>query len=187
MNQHPNTWGPSYWRFIHYFAIHSEQTGEFIKSLRPLIPCATCQAEWFDPDPTGNMILWSIALHNKVNTKLGKYDNWTQNDFNIAHKPTCDVCTPQGRPVFTWSFIHSIAEHNTAEAFSFLQEFNNLYLCQTCRNTFFPDEPTEGESLLDWTIRHHTKKDPSFVYNISSKGCKICPGISHLKEKEQHI
>ena len=185
MNQNPSIWGPSYWRFIHYFALYQETTAEFIKTLQPLIPCETCRTEWFDPEPTGNMVLWSIALHNKVNTKLGKYDRWTQNDFTIAHKPTCDICVPQGRPVFPWPFIHSIAEQNTVDAKNFLQEFNKLYPCHSCRSTFFTDEPAEGESVLDWTIRHHTKKDSSFVYKISTNGCKCCPENTHLKEKEQ--
>lgn len=175
MNQNPHMWGPSYWRFLHYFALHSQTTPEFVKTLKSLIPCLNCQEEWFDPELNRTMVEWSLVLHNKVNTKLGRYDKWNLTDFSIAHKPTCDVCNPPPRPVFPWLFIHALAETGAKEAKSFLLEFNTQYPCISCRNTFFTDEPAENESVLDWTIRHHIRKEPLFVYKPKAKDCKICP------------
>ena len=172
-------WGPSYWRFLHYFAGYSPFSREYLKKLPPLIPCSDCSGEWFDPVETDNLLQWSVTLHNKVNTKLGRYDKWTVEDCDILHKANCDNCNPQQNTVFPWPFIHMVAATGRPTALEFLQIFNNLYPCYQCRRTFFTDVPTSEESVLAWTIRHHTRLDSTFVYTIPGATdipCASCPG-----------
>ena len=169
----PASWGPVYWRFLHYFSIHYENDSTYIKTVKSLIPCTTCQSEWIEPELHANMILWSLELHNKVNTKLGKYDKWTLIDYHIANKEDCDICNSKSNN-FPWLFIHMIAEQNSVDSLLFLQEFNKKYPCETCKYTFFLDEPQQDESVLDWTIRHHKRHDSLFEYK-KPKPCACCP------------
>jgi hypothetical protein len=172
------SWGSSYWRFIHYFAGNSPFCREYLKTLPPLIPCSDCSGEWFDPAETDDLLEWSVALHNKVNTKLGHYDKWTVEDCMIAHKRNCDNCNPPANTVFPWPFIHTIAATGNPAAIQFLSVFNNLYPCYKCKYTFFTDNPHWEESTLDWSIRHHKRIDPTFEYVVpgATTPCLSCPG-----------
>lgn len=131
-----------------------------------------------DPSPTVDLLSWSVALHNKVNTKLGRYDKWDLSDCWIAHKPNCDNCNPPPNQVFPWPFIHAVAATEHPTALEFLQRFNTLYPCNKCRGKFFDDTPWVDETVLAWTIRHHIHADPMFVYSSATVPlpCPTCPG-----------
>lgn len=152
-------WGASFWRFIHLFSLHDANRG-FMKQLRDLIPCEECRGGWRDPSDIEDLDEWSRIIHNEVNAKLGKYAGWDQADFNIAQKPTCDIC--DGREhvfMFPWMFIHTLAETSTDPhtTLAFLKQFNAAYPCNVCRGTFFADDPREGESIQQWANRHHNR------------------------------
>lgn len=152
----PALWGPSFWRFLHYFAMNTPDRA-FIKQLKNCIPCEECRAEWRDPTDTEDLVTWSKNLHNHVNAKLGRYANWDLTDFNIAHKNTCDACLHQEYVfMFPWTFIHTIAS-SSPEALQFLKTFDQTFPCITCRTTFFTDDPAEDETLKDWADRHHNR------------------------------
>jgi len=168
-------WGPSYWRFIHYFAVGATTSRDLLAETVNHIPCEACKSEWVSPDPRVNLLEWSVALHNKVNLKLGKYANWNATDFGISHDPTCDKCYPTTNPVFPWPFIHTVAKVNSPSVLFFLNTFNTLYPCPNCRGRFFIDSPLANESVLDWTIRNHLIQDPLFVYPVYTNVCTACP------------
>ena len=151
-------WGPSYWRFIHYFAMYEERT--LVLQIRDFIPCETCKTEWYNPAPDENLLDWSRELHNKVNKKLGRYANWDEVDLNISHKPQCDICE-QNEFIhrFPWDFIHEVAKQ--PNAMHFLKAFNANYPCETHRGTLL-DEPMPDEETLAWTVRNHQKVQPNF-------------------------
>ena len=151
-------WGPSYWRFIHYFAMYEER--DLVTQIKNFIPCDTCKSEWYDPAPTEKLLDWSRELHNKVNKKLGKYANWDARDLNISHKPHCDICEEKEFiHRFPWDFIHEVAKQ--PNSMEFLKAFNAKYPCETHRGTFL-DEPQPNEETLAWTIRNHQRLDPNF-------------------------
>jgi hypothetical protein len=103
-----------------------------------------------------------------VNAKLGKWDKWDMTDFNIGHKPDCDICKDKVHFGYPWMFIHQVAETGNAASISFLQKFDQLYPCLKCRGTFLSDPPNEGESAIDWTIRNHQRVEPTFQYYTPS-------------------
>jgi hypothetical protein len=151
-------WGPSYWRFIHYFAMYEER--DLVTQIKNFIPCETCKTEWYDPAPTEKLLDWSRELHNKVNMKLGKYANWDARDLSITHKPHCDICEKQEFiHRFPWDFIHEVAKQ--PNSMEFLKEFNAKYPCEIHRATFL-DEPQLDEKTFPWTIRNHQRLDPAF-------------------------
>jgi hypothetical protein len=152
------SWGNSYWRFIHYFAIHNQR--ETIIQVKNFLPLPATINDWIDPEPNDNLIEWSLAFHNKINTKLNKYDKWDMNDFNIAQKSECDVCVNNQCHSFPWNFIHNVAINPTS--MNFLKLFNSTYPCDKCRNTFL-DEPLPNESVIVWVNRNHQRIDPSFI------------------------
>jgi len=176
-----SNWGPSYWRFIHYFSTNAPDSHELLAETVNHIPCVTCKSEWVSPDSNTHLLLWSIHLHNKVNTKLHKYDKWTTNDFGIAHKTTCDKCFVPPNAAFPWTFIHTVAKVNDSSALTFLKKFNTLYPCDTCRGGFFTDDPLNNESVLDWTVRNHVLQEPTFVYLDTSKPCTNCPANIQIR------
>jgi hypothetical protein len=170
-------WGPSYWRFIHYYTANGLSCRSLIESTVNHLPCAECVSSWVKPDINVNLASWAVALHNSVNTKLGKYNKWTAKDAEIANSSTCDICVPPpGQSIFPWPFIHTVARLDKPGALEFLKEFNRVYPCEICRGTFFSDEPTGGESLLRWTLRAHLVKDPLYIYPIVTNECPSCPG-----------
>jgi hypothetical protein len=148
---------------MHHFALHD--TGrELMNELGQFINCETCAAEYEGPKEEENLIIWSKDLHNKVNSKLGKWDKWDLTDFNIGQKPECDLCSQkETSSLYPWMFIHNVAESNSA-ALPFLQKFNQLYPCDVHKGTFFIDSPSSDESVLDWTIRNHKRFNPEFEY-----------------------
>ena len=152
------SWGNSYWRFIHYFAIHNER--EPIIQVKKFLLIPSSLNDWNDPEPNEDLVKWSLDFHNKINTKLNKYDKWNLNDFNIAQKSECDVCVNNNCHRFPWTFIHNVANNPTS--MNFLKLFNSTYPCDKCRNSFF-DEPQPDESVLDWVNRNHQRVDPSFI------------------------
>ena len=175
-DSYSSNWGPSYWRFIHYFSVGSSISRDLLADTVNHIPCDACKSEWVSPDPRVNLLEWSVALHNKVNTKLNKYDKWTTTDFGISHDLTCDICNPTSNTVFPWPFIHTVAKVNHPDALNFLKTFNSVYPCLMCRGRFFADSPLANESVLDWTIRNHLIKDPLFIYPVITTTCATCPG-----------
>jgi hypothetical protein len=170
--------GPSYWRFIHYFAGNSPFCREYLKTMPPIVLCSDCSGEWFDPADTDDLLEWSVALHNKINTKHGRLYKWTVENCLNAHLRSCDKCSPPYDPSFPWIFIHTIAAIDNPATLRFLNIFNNLYPCSKCKYTFFTDNPQSEESVLDWTIRHHKRLDPKFEYVVpgAPSPCLSCRG-----------
>lgn len=151
----PTVWGSSFWRFLHYFSMNSPDRA-YIKQLKDFIPCEQCRSEWRDPADTEDLAIWSMNLHNHINSKMGKYAQWDMTDFHIAHKNICDVCEQKEYMyMFPWNFIHTVALH--PESLEFLKTFNATYPCISCRSEFFTDEPMQDESIHDWSIRHHKR------------------------------
>lgn len=187
------SWGPAYWRFIHYFALNNKDR-ELFTQLPSFIPCEECKSEWEDPKEGELLIEWSLMLHNKVNAKLGKWDKWDLLDYNIAHKNTCDYCTGQEYiHFFPWNFIHTIASCEGKEGFdgdalAFLKRFNEMYPCNKCQGKLFLDEPNDDETVLEWTVRHHSRMNqerglPVYVHpspntNGNSTDCSGCDSTS---------
>ena len=174
MTSEPSKWGPAYWRFIHYFSVGAPSCHALMAETINHIPCEECKSEWIPPDSRVNLLQWSVALHNKVNLKLGTYSDWSTIDFGIIHKNTCDTCTDKSS-AFPWSFIHFVAKNNHPSAIDFLRLFSDLYPCDKCRGKFFFDTPLVGESVLDWTMRNHLVHDPLYVNKIDSNVCPTCP------------
>lgn len=155
-------WGPSYWRFLHYFALH-DSGRELFEQLPKFMPCDVCRSEWVNPGPKEDLVMWSKELHNRVNKKLGKYDKWDMTDFEIAHKPECDYeSNKEYVHLFPWLFLHTVAETGGDGALLFLKHFNETYPNIVLRGKFFTDDPAEGESVLDWTVRHHNRMNLDF-------------------------
>jgi hypothetical protein len=101
-------WGESFWRCIHYLAIHEKR--DIIEKLPEYIPCKTCKDEFVGVGANEDLVNWSIREHNRVNGKLGKWDKWDRRDFDISHKPECDIC--QGKEHvfgFPWHFLNTIS------------------------------------------------------------------------------
>lgn len=148
-------WGPSFWRCIHYTAIH--QKNDFIDRLPPHIPCETCKLEWVLSEVDEDLVDWSIRFHNTVNAKLGKWDKWDRTDFNIAQKPTCDICEGHEHiHSFPWMFLYTLAKAQNTDI-EFIQEFVSTYPCQTCRNKLIIDLPQHDETHVEWVYRNHTR------------------------------
>lgn len=175
-------WGPAFWRFMHYYALH-DAGRDLLRQVPQFIPCEACRLEWEDLADEQDLVQWSLQLHNKVNRKLGKYGAWDTIDFHIAHKSACDRCAGAAHmTAFPWAFIHAVAAADTPQALQFLKDFDASYPCQACRGTFFTDDPappdadadaeadgtgtgtgTGGETVLQWTVRHHQRVDPSYT------------------------
>lgn len=172
-------WGPAFWRFIHYYALHDTGAGrELLRQVPRFISCEACRQEWEDPaaEAGDDLVAWSLQLHNKVNRKLGKYGAWDVTDFHIAQKSACDRCGGAGHVTsFPWAFIHAVASANTPEALQFLKAFDATYPCAACRATFFTDDPAAGDADADadaaetgetvaaWAVRHHQRVDPTYT------------------------
>ena len=157
-----------YWRYIHYFALHTIRDLVQVKLFFQDI-----SGVWCDPSPTEDLVEWSRVLHNKVNALNGKYHTWDSTDFSIAHKPTCDACVNNLVHQFPWGFIHSVAAQENS--MDFLKDFNTKYPCETCRGGFF-DEPRPDETTLAWTYRNHNRVDSSFVIPVPPP---VDPEIPH--------
>jgi hypothetical protein len=150
-------YGPSYWRFIHYFSLYDVGRTELFPLVPNFLP-EEFQGEWENPGENETLKDWSIRLHNKVNAKLGKWDKWDETDFNIAHKPECDFKeNKEFIFMFPWALLHHVANTEHPTALAFLKTFNELYPDEQTRNTFFTDDPQEGETVYDWTLRHHKR------------------------------
>ena len=79
--RHRGYWGPSAWRLIHWVALHEPQrlSSRWFQRLAKLLPCAECCAHLTAnltalpfPTATGNLFAWTVKLHNRVNTQIGK-------------------------------------------------------------------------------------------------------------------
>jgi hypothetical protein len=156
-------YGPSYWRFMHHFALHGLGR-DLMVDLGQFISCAECASEYEAPTDEQDLIMWSKELHNKVNAKLGKWDKWDMTDFNIGQKPECDICADKVHFKYPWLFIHQVAETGNVASIPFLLKFDQMYPCDKCRGTFLSDPPHEDELAIDWTIRNHRKIQPAFEY-----------------------
>lgn len=76
--------GPPIWKSIHNYAKtwdgSIEAQDKFLKEVQARIPCGECKNFWINenkenPAPTDNadvFFAWTVDVHNKVNTKLGK-------------------------------------------------------------------------------------------------------------------
>jgi len=160
-------WGESFWRCIHYLAIHEKR--DIIEKLPEYIPCKTCKDEFVGVGVEEDLVDWSIREHNRVNGKLGKWDKWDRSDFNISHKPTCDICEGKEHVFgFPWAFLNTISistegtealvnanSSNIAE--QFIQEFVAKYPCDVCRGKLIIDTPVADETCRDWVHRNHIR------------------------------
>jgi hypothetical protein len=91
MKLQPAVWGPFFWHTIHIVALaypsqpsyaHKRAAKEFFESLVHLIPCPICREHYqihlqkfpLTPhlDRRADIFKWTVALHNEVNTSLGK-------------------------------------------------------------------------------------------------------------------
>jgi len=176
-------WGESFWRCIHYLAIHEKR--DIIEKLPEYIPCKTCKDEFVGVGANEDLVNWSIREHNRVNGKLGKWDKWDRRDFDISHKPECDIC--QGKEHvfgFPWHFLNTISigadgaieggesglttntsniaytantvySSNMAE--QFIQEFVANYPCDVCRGKLIVDSPEAEETHRSWVHRNHVR------------------------------
>lgn len=152
-------WGAPYWRFIHHFAMYDLK--DLVLQVKNFIPCEECKSEWYDPAPEENLLDWSRELHNKVNTKLGRYDKWDKTDLLITHKPHCDVCEEKEFiHLYPWVFFHFVCMQ--PNSMDFLKAVNAQYPCDKHRGTFF-DEPQPNETTIEWVVRNNQKVDPNFV------------------------
>ena len=194
-------WGASFWRCIHYLAIHEKR--DIIEKLPEHIPCKTCKDEFVGVSAEEDLVDWSIREHNRVNGKLGKWDKWDRIDFNISHKPTCDIC--EGKEYvfgFPWTFLNTISI-NTDRTDSlvnsnsrkmtehFIKEFVDKYPCEICRGKLIIDFPYDNETFRDWVHRNHIRfnnerglPEPNPINIIQgtdigssniSMGCTDCP------------
>ena len=87
----PDVWGPFFWHTIHIAVLgypqeptYSDKKAmkEFLESLQTIIPCPICREHYkaylvkapIGPslDNRKDLFSWSVALHNDVNTMLGK-------------------------------------------------------------------------------------------------------------------
>jgi hypothetical protein len=87
----PDVWGPFFWHTIHIAVLgypqeptYSDKKAmkEFLESLQTIIPCPICREHYktylvkapIGPslDNRKDLFSWSVALHNDVNTLLGK-------------------------------------------------------------------------------------------------------------------
>lgn len=159
-----------YWRFIHYFAIHNDR--DLILQVKRFFSFDDLSGVWHEPTTEENLVEWSLSMHNRMNSKTGKYDQWDSIDFHIAQKPTCDLCVNNLVYRFPWDFIHSVAKQ--PNSMEFLKEFNTKYPCNTCRGKLL-DEPHENESTLDWTYRNHQRLDPSYSPPVENPDDLLVP------------
>jgi hypothetical protein len=175
-------WGESFWRCFHYLAIHEKR--DIIEKLPEYIPCKTCKDEFVGVGSNEDLVDWSIREHNRVNGKLGKWDKWDRRDFDISHKPECDIC--QGKEHvfgFPWHFLNTISigadgdesgesvltsnTSNTSNtvytvyssnmAEQFIQEFVANYPCDICRGKLIIDIPEAEETHRGWVHRNHVR------------------------------
>lgn len=91
MRLSPNVWGPLFWHTMHIVALgypqsptyaHKRAAKEFFESLTQLIPCPQCRehyAKYLQAMPIAphldrreDLFRWTVAIHNEVNTRLGK-------------------------------------------------------------------------------------------------------------------
>ncbi len=157
-------YGPAYWRCIHYFALHTIPYSSLLEKIPEFLP-EEYKAEWEAPFEDESLIDWSIRLHNKVNAKLGKWSQWNQTDFAIAHKAECDFKTDQQYVFFfPWGFLHMIAEFESPSALAFLQTFNEVYPDVDCRGKFFTDAPAADETLVNYVTRHQKRMNLAFGF-----------------------
>jgi len=157
-------YGPGYWRFIHYFSMNNVGF-DLMNKLGTYISCDICKLGYYPPNTNENLVDWSLNLHNSVNKKLGRFDEYNIEHLNICQKNICDICTNNSEYNFPWMFIHNVAEQNTIETVSFLKEFNLLYPCSNCQGNLFPSEKLENERVLDWTLRNNEiKENKKIIY-----------------------
>jgi hypothetical protein len=100
----PTVWGPFFWHTIHIVAlgypksptyIDKKCAKEFYESLAFLIPCSICREHYkkhlennpLTPylDSRGDLLKWTIDIHNSVNKMLGKPE-WTQEEVIIYYE-----------------------------------------------------------------------------------------------------
>lgn len=153
----------SFWRIIHYFAMHNIGSKEYYESLRFFLPRKILEC-WEDPKEGEDLTDWSIRIHNKYNQAKGQYAQWSREECTIAHPMTCDYKAGKSTP---WDVLHYIAVHRSCEALHFLHIFNKIYPDDDCRNRFFIDNPVGmKETLYEWAIRSHKRMNLEFKFDI---------------------
>jgi hypothetical protein len=82
-------WGPALWRQFHQYALQytedkAEEAKAWYRDFEHRIPCPTCVAKYrylvehtmaltpTDLQDADHLLLWTVRLHNRVNTILGK-------------------------------------------------------------------------------------------------------------------
>jgi len=176
-------WGPSYWRCIHYMAIHNE--ADIIQQIPLLLPCEQCKLDWVPPEIDENLVTWSINIHNSINAKLGKWDKWNLIDFNISQKSTCDICENKEYLYnFPWHFLYNVAKTNHDIAVDFIKEFSRTYPCEECRGKLITHESLlPDETHVDWVYRNHlyfnnVRGLPEPKPHVTDPNSSCCPGSS---------
>ena len=165
-----NLYGPSFWRFIHYYAMSNNVSP--INALKQILP-DDWKTEWIDYSPNdtsyNSLKEWSMQFHNRVNKKLGKYSNWDLIDFDIGHKDSCDFCeNNQNIFHFPWGFLFQISLNSNnisnENIIQILKYFNETYPHQKCRGRYLIDIPHDSESLIDWISRNNKRMNNEFNF-----------------------
>jgi hypothetical protein len=105
-NINPEVWGEHGWAFLHYITFaypdkptknEKESMKQLLLSLQYTLPCRKCRVHYQNNlkylpltekilSNRKNLIMWLLALHNKVNLQLGKkqisYNNLLQRYLN---------------------------------------------------------------------------------------------------------
>lgn len=115
----PKVWGPPIWRAVHYIALgypdnpdaeHRLHYKEFFSNLWRVIPCSKCAMNYkrhlteLPPidhflECSRNLFQYTVALHNMVNTELGKPTMEVEQAYNLYTNPTPQHPKGRGTPV----------------------------------------------------------------------------------------
>jgi len=130
MGINPTVFGPYIWAAIHLICLGAPKTldndlkqkyQEFFTLLPYVLPCRKCGnhlQENLHQVPINNslnsseeLFIWSVHLHNLVNTQLGKSTITTEDARKFwSSAPKCSISTSLGKSSFSsdWSFLYYI-------------------------------------------------------------------------------
>lgn len=139
-------WGPRYWRFIHFFAVHGRGRDMF-QALT--LPCINCKYHYVPPTDDEDLAEWSLGVHNAVNVRRG-VPEWTMDQLVAEYSKEC---THQNWSMdnFPWNFMFHVAltKNGTVD---FFKQFSDQYPCSECK--LLHDEPRDGEDMFMWIKRN---------------------------------
>lgn len=104
MQLDPKSWGPYFWRTIHFTAmgypnrpsaLDKQRYKSFYTNLHHVLPCETCAVNYqrhihqelpIDGhlNSSAQLFAWTVALHNLVNKEIGKRSDWTVEEARSA-------------------------------------------------------------------------------------------------------